>query len=208
MIPLETTSIQLQCDCGRVRGDWRLSARTGAPGRCYCNDCQAYARWLGTPAIVDAWGGTEIVQTWPSLVRWNEGRDQVRLMRLTPHGLLRFYSDCCRVPLMNAMDRARMPFVGLVANRVEPAHRVTVAGLVGEPVGVQGRFAVGGCPPGAFKSASLPVVGRALRLMLRGFLAGAHAPSPIFNTGRQLVCEPHILTELEHQALYTADPGA
>lgn len=206
MIPLETTSVQLQCDCGRVRGEWRLSARTGAPGRCYCNDCQAYARWLGTPAIVDAWGGTEIVQTWPSLVRWNEGRDQVRLMRLTPRGLLRFYSDCCRVPLMNALDRPRMPFVGLVANRIEPAHRAAVAWLVGKSVGVQGRFAVGGCPPGAHASASLRVVGRALGLMVRGFIAGAHLPSPFFNADRRLVCEARVPSAAEHQALYPTPP--
>jgi hypothetical protein len=202
MNPTDTMPIQLQCRCGQLRGEWQLRRGTGAPGTCYCNDCQAYARWLGSPSITDAFGGTEIVQTWPALVRWNEGSGQLRLMKLTRGGLLRFYSECCRVPLMNAMARPRMPFIGLVADRIEPTRRTAVAELLGKSVGVQGRYAVGGCPPDVLESASLQVVGRALGLLLRGFFAGAHAPSPVFGTDRKLVCEPAVLTKAEHQALY------
>jgi hypothetical protein len=34
---------------------------------CYCKDCQAYARFLSAPCVVDSSGGTEIVASLPKL---------------------------------------------------------------------------------------------------------------------------------------------
>jgi hypothetical protein len=58
--------LDLRCSCGRVRG----IARDVAPSTinhcsCYCDDCQAFAHFLGrADAILDAHGGTEIAQMW------------------------------------------------------------------------------------------------------------------------------------------------
>ena len=46
-------NIPLRCRCGQVQGEAR-AGRTYARLTCHCADCQAYARFLATPGVVDA----------------------------------------------------------------------------------------------------------------------------------------------------------
>jgi hypothetical protein len=39
---------------------------TGSRVVCYCDDCQAFAKWLGGDGLTDAKGGTDLFQLTPS----------------------------------------------------------------------------------------------------------------------------------------------
>jgi len=89
-------TFSLACACGTWRGALAADSITGARGVCYCDDCQAYARFLGRDDTMNAAGGTEVIQTWPAQLTVTAGANQLRLMRLTPKGLHRWYLACCR----------------------------------------------------------------------------------------------------------------
>ncbi|MFO0633094.1 MAG: DUF6151 family protein [Nannocystaceae bacterium] len=96
------TDVALRCRCGTIVGRITgLSPRSCNRAVCYCSDCLAFARWLGSSDITDAHGGTDIVQVAPASVSFTSGHEHLRSMRLSPKGLLRWYSDCCRVPMGN-----------------------------------------------------------------------------------------------------------
>ena len=54
---------------------------------CYCKDCQAFARFLKRPDILDAGGGTDIFQLPPSQVTFIAGLDALRCVRLSQQSL-------------------------------------------------------------------------------------------------------------------------
>jgi len=105
-------SIALRCRCGQVQGEVDTD-RTYARATCYCKDCQAYARFLGTPGITDAQGGSDILAMAPAGVRFASGLDQVACMALSEKGILRWYAACCRTPLGNTARGAKVPYVGM-----------------------------------------------------------------------------------------------
>jgi hypothetical protein len=143
---------------------------------CYCDDCQAFARWLGIDGVMDERGGTEVVQVAPAQVRWTEGDDRLRCVRLSPKGMVRWYSGCCRTPVGNTVS-ARVPFVGLP----RLAFVELPPDAVGPAVGVQGRFAKGGVPPGVHARAPLGLIAHAVRMLTGWWIAGRGRPSPYFD---------------------------
>ena len=61
--------IPMRCRCGYMRGvASAVSPSAGFRFVCYCKDCQACARFLKRPDILDAGGGTDIFQLPPSQV--------------------------------------------------------------------------------------------------------------------------------------------
>ncbi|HET7540677.1 MAG TPA: DUF6151 family protein [Polyangiaceae bacterium] len=55
--------IPLRCDCGTLTGvALGAGPSTGCRVVCYCDDCQAFARFLARPDTTDEWGGTDIFQ--------------------------------------------------------------------------------------------------------------------------------------------------
>ena len=65
------------CRCGKLAGEVDAGAVVNR-GICYCKDCQAFAYFLGAPArILDARGGTDIVQTSPQALTFTAGREQL-----------------------------------------------------------------------------------------------------------------------------------
>ena len=87
--------IEFGCRCGQVRGivdpvERRLSNRV----TCYCDDCQAFAHYLGRPDLLDARGGSDIVQVPPASVRFLSGADQIDGVRLGAKGLYRWRARC------------------------------------------------------------------------------------------------------------------
>ena len=76
--------LSLRCRCGHVRG----TANDVAPSAgfrlvCYCKDCQAFARFLERPDVLDAAGGTDIFQMPPGRVKLTAGADAVRILRFS-----------------------------------------------------------------------------------------------------------------------------
>lgn len=193
-------TLRLRCACGAVSGRFAASADAGARGVCHCDDCQAWGRSLGG-GVLDQNGGTEVIQTWPARVALDRV-ESLRVARLSERGMLRWYAGCCNTPVANTFHaRPRLPFVGLVARFVVPDQAAELEAIFGRAPGVQGRFARGGCPPGVHPSAPFGVVARAIALLARGFLRGAHRPNPfLFDDGRPRV-EPRVLTAAERDAL-------
>jgi hypothetical protein len=59
---------------------------------CYCTDCQAFARFLGRPDVLDAAGGTDIFQMPPAHLKLPAGTDALRCLCLSAK-VLRWYTD-------------------------------------------------------------------------------------------------------------------
>ena len=198
------TDIPLRCACGKLRGA-ALGVSPGAGCRvvCYCDDCQAFARFLGRPDITDEWGGTDIFQMAPSKVRIISGADALRCMRLSHKGMHRWYCGECMTPVGNTPS-LRVPFVGLIHTFMDhgsdgPAHD----DVLGKPLGyVQTKFAVGIMPPSPRGSSLLRVIGRSVRLLGKWWFTGAGSPSPFFDDQtRAPRSEPRILGPEERRAL-------
>jgi hypothetical protein len=117
----------LQCRCGTLKGH---VSRSHVANRCvcYCRDCQAFAHFLGrADEILDASGGTDVIQTRAANVVFTEGKEALACMRLTPNGLLRWYSTCCNTPIGNTV-RAWM-----AATSVHPSSPRTQARQLSHP---------------------------------------------------------------------------
>ena len=70
--------VELRCRCGGVRGVVTgVSPHTVNRVVCYCDDCQAFAHQLGRADLLNAKGGTDIVQVAPSTFSFVEGQNRV-----------------------------------------------------------------------------------------------------------------------------------
>ena len=107
-------ALPLRCRCGHVRG----VAREVAPHSsfrfvCYCTNCQAFARFLERPDVLDDAGGTDIVHMPAACVTLTAGADAVCCISFSAK-VLRWYADCCRTPIANTAVSPRFPVVGLI----------------------------------------------------------------------------------------------
>lgn len=168
----------LACRCGSLAG----TVETAAPHNrivCYCADCQAYARQLGREDILDDRGGSDVLQTVPSAVRFSQGAENLACLRMTKNGPLRFYAACCNTPVVNTGTSHKLVFAGLLSaclggsgpdlDRAFGPVRMFgfTAGAKGEP-----------------KPPQTPLPALVLRLLGRGLkerLAGRHRRNPFFD---------------------------
>jgi hypothetical protein len=192
-----SSQVSLRCRCGNLRGVASdVSVRSGLRVTCYCDDCQAYARFLGQPGVVDTWGGTDIFQMPQWRVRFTQGAAELQCVRLHEKGMFRFYAGCCRTPVANTMG-PRIPFAGVVHSLMD--HAVDGRSrdeVLGKTVRIQARFAVGGKPPNAPRSAEPGMILRALRLNVGWWLGRHGAESPFFDLAtRTPRVQPQVLSE-------------
>jgi hypothetical protein len=158
-----------------------VSPRTGNRVVCYCKDCQAFARFLERDDIVDPLGGTDIFQVAPSQVQIAEGARELCCMRLSEKGLVRWYAGCCRTPIGNTIGGG-FPFVGMICTFMDVGGENARDAVLGKPLGhIFGNAARGGCPPGAHPKASIGVLLRIGRLVIRWWVRGAGFPSAFFD---------------------------
>lgn len=125
------TTLELTCRCGACALALDMSG-WGAASRvvCYCDDCQTAARALGAQtAVLGAGSGTQIVQTTPDRIALLRGADGLRIVRLSPKGLLRWYAGCCDTPMLNTLPNLKLPFVGVV---IRPDRVADVAQVLGQ----------------------------------------------------------------------------
>jgi len=198
-------SLGLKCRCGAVRGVAKdLSPRTGNRVVCYCRDCQAFARFLAAEGLLDGSGGAEIFQFTPSQLILGVGQEQLRCMRLSNKGMIRWYVDCCRTPVANTLAAARVPFAGMLVAFVDPAHDAQARERALGPVVLRcfGRDATGPTPANTHAAAPLSAIPRILRLFARGFVGRRGQPSPFFAPGaKEPRVTPRVLTTAERAAL-------
>lgn len=206
--------LQIRCTCGAVQGVARdVSRREANRVVCYCDDCQAFAHFLGRAGeILDAHGGTEVVQMSPARLEIDAGTEQLRCMRLTPKGTCRWYTACCRTPIGNTLATHQVPFVGLVSSCVQAGAGRDALDLALGPIHgrVWGRFAKGDTRGLTKLHARVPLLMllRVGRLLLTWRLRGDHRQSPFFepDTGEP-VSAPHVLTDDERGHVLNARDG-
>jgi hypothetical protein len=109
----------LQCRCGTLKG-YVVNPRSANRVICYCKDCQAYAHFLARPGdILDARGGSDVIQILPKYLSLTQGIAALACMRLTPKGLLRWYARCCDTPVGNTLATPKFSFIGLLHSCLE-----------------------------------------------------------------------------------------
>jgi hypothetical protein len=190
-------TVELGCRCGEVEGRVENAARdTTNRLLCYCDDCQAYAHHLGRADLLDAQGGSDVVQVAPALLAYARGRDRIAGVRLGPKGLYRWYASCCKTPLGNTVGPT-IPFVGIVAQAFRAPDEV-----FGPPVGgIFGKYAVGAAPPGTTRP-NLRLLGRAVGKIAGWKLRGQSWPHPFFDRETRAPAYPiTVLSRDEREAL-------
>lgn len=189
-------NVTWSCRCGRVKGRVsELAPDTANHCICYCKDCRAFMHWLGREDLLDAHGGVDIVQIAPARFAIDDGRDQLRCLRLTRRGMHRWYTECCKTPVANTVPPA--PFVGISAASLGPEAR----GLLPDPDLIHGKSAVGGMPAGASSALSFRAVARPGKLFATWLARGLGHPSPLFDRHHEPIVPPVVLGADERQKL-------
>ena len=190
----------LRCECGTFQGSIINTSLTNR-GICYCRDCQAFAYYLEkADLILDAQGGTDVIQTLPENVSLTAGLDALACMRLTPRGLLRWHTTCCHTPIGNTPATPGLPYIGVVHSCLD--REVASYDAVFGPVRacVNARSATGVTRPR--NRGVISTVMRVGNWMLQSRLTGRYRQTPFFDiTTRKPIRTPTILDEAEHVRL-------
>lgn len=167
---------------------------------CYCDDCQAFAHHLNRAELLDAKGGSDIIQVAPATLTFVRGQDRIAGVRLAPKGLYRWHSTCCGTPLGNTVS-PKIPFVGVMARTFDHGAQ-RADDVFGKPTGaILGKYAIGEVPAGS-RGMPLGVVARALLKVAGWRLRGQAWPHPFFEKGKTVPVYPlRVLTRDEREAL-------
>jgi hypothetical protein len=181
-----------------------VSPSSGFRFVCYCKDCQAFARFLERPDVLDPAGGTDIFQMAPGRVRLTSGTDALRCLRVSDKGVLRWYTDCCRTPIGNTADRPGFPIVAVIHSfmdhETDGRSRAEVLGPA--LCRIYDRSAVGPLPPDAPPPPSFAAFARRASKMLGWWLRGLARPTPFFDERTKAPrAEPRVLTPADRASL-------
>ena len=191
----------LQCRCGRLRGSLAQPGKA-VRARCYCRDCQAYARALGKPELVlDELGGTDVVASLQQRVAFDAGTEALACLSLREGGLLRWYASCCDTPIANTTRDRRLSYVGLVHSCLGPSPQSLDAAFGPSRVAVNTGSAKGKVASGGL-GALLPMA-RIFASVARARLDGSYRKSPFFGPAdAKPVATPRVLSAAERKAAY------
>ena len=149
---------------------------------CYCEDCQAFARFLERPDILDAAGGTDIFQLPPGRVTFTAGLDALRCVRLSDK-VLRWFAHCCHTPIANTAANPRFPVVALIHSIVDyAADEPSRDALLGPPLcRIYEHSAIGPLPSNAAPPPSLRVFACRATKVVGWWMRGRARPNPFFD---------------------------
>ena len=189
-------SIELKCECGALQGNITLSTKLGRRIVCMCDDCQAYAHFLGrADQILDKNGGTDIFPVRPCDLHLTHGLQNLKCMRLSDQGMYRWYAGCCKTPIGNSMTSPKVPYIGLITKLIENTAGQSADAVAG-PVHarVLGKFGIGPLPPGTSQKVSFKMIAGVIQFLVPALLKKAYEPSPFFKSVGEPIVEPQILT--------------
>jgi Family of unknown function (DUF6151) len=193
----------VRCRCGRIEG----AVASAAPltrVACYCRDCQAYAHALGQAnAVLDPFGGTEIVSTIQQHLRFMRGTDQLACMRLSPRGTLRWYARCCDTPIANMAPNPRLSYLGLVHTCLGNGADTLDAAFGSDRVVVNTKHAKGPVATSSFRT--LAAFARIVAPVVWARLDGGWKKSPFFQPDGQPIVRPNVVSlEARERAMKAA----
>jgi len=193
----------LRCRCGTLQG-FVLPSSTATRAVCYCKDCQAYARFLGTPGVLDECGGTEVVASLPKHVHFINGQEALACLSLSPRGILRWYAECCNTPIGNTPRSPKISYVGLVHSCLE-AHSPSLESSFGPlRMEVNTKSAIG--KVGSTPLGSVIGVLTLTKALLGARLSGSYRENPFFLTGSATpIRQPYVLSKAEREQAYRVD---
>lgn len=198
------SNLEISCTCGGLTGSLNgIEPSVGNHCVCYCDDCQLFPHHLGrADEILDENGGTGIFQTSAARLEFTDGAD-LRCLRLTEKGLLRWYAGCCNTPIANTLGRWDVPFAGVLTSCLGGEQSTA---LVDEALGpVRGRVFAGmakGTPPAGAASGGFEpkTITRFLRVVLAARFRGDQRRSPFFDPDtHEPRATPHVLTPDERR---------
>lgn len=193
--------IPLRCTCGILQGQVNPEPTSGR-ARCYCKDCQAYARFLGRQdEILDDHGGTDLIATLPAAVSFTTGLDKLACITLTGKGPLRWYATCCRTPVGNTSRNHKVAYVGLVRTclAVPPSSLDQAFG----PADIALNTGSASSPVPATPWATFQGVFKIMGNAAKARLSGQYKDNPFFDpTSGQPIQEPQPLGEDQRRTLY------
>jgi hypothetical protein len=169
---------------------------------CYCQDCQAFARFLKRPDVLDAAGGTDIFHMPAGRVKLTAGTDTVRCLHFSSR-IFRWYTDCCRTPIANTAG-PRFPVVGLIHSfmNYEADGRSRDEALGAPLCRIFERSAIGPLPPYAPAPPSLGLFALRGSKLLGWWLRGLARPNPFFDDHTNApLSVPRVFTPSERIAL-------
>ena len=185
----------VRCECGKFQAEVTdVRASTGGRAVCYCDDCQSFLHHIGRAELLDKNGGTEVIPTFPSSIKITAGREQLRCTRLSPRGLYRFSTACCKTPVANLTLGA--PWAGLSPH----LYNFGEAGFVERNFGpiksrIMAKFAYGDIPKEASPKMGLRDIAFVAPFLLKGFLLGKKSPSPFFEAdGKTPIVTPEVIS--------------
>lgn len=187
--------MRVQCECGKFKAEI-LTFPDNTPGRCvcYCDDCQTYLHSIGRDDLMDAAGGAEIIPVYPENFKIVEGADQLKCTRLSPKGLYRWWTGCCRTPVGNMM--AGFPWIGMSDLIFNSKDRSTLERSLG-PIKsrINGKFARGERPDGTSEKTGFKDLVVILPFVLKGLFQKKSKNSPFFKEdGKTPVVEPEVMS--------------
>ena len=199
--------VPLRCQCGAVRGvASNVAASAGLRFVCYCKDCQAFARFLERPEILNVAGGTDLFQMPMGRVNLSAGMDALRCVSFSG-SVLRWYTGCCRTPIGNTAG-PRFPVIGLVHSFCDHAAIGHSRDSAFGPAlcRLYENSATGPLPADAAAPPSFRLFARRVRMLFGWWVHGLGRPNAFFHdrTGAPRSI-PRILDQSEAAALRLAD---
>lgn len=193
-------ALSLSCACGTITGEL-CDPSYAQRLRCYCDDCQTFIHYLGRDDVLDADGGSDILQSTPSRIRLR-GVEHLGLVRLSEKGLMRWYATCCRTPIANGLG-AKMPFIGVFRTFVT-TEESALQEHVGRGHGVHARYAKREVPD-ADARASFGIIARTMGRLGASWIRRQHQPSPFFRDGEPVA--PAQILSLEERNAHRKTAG-
>lgn len=174
--------IPLRCRCGQVRGiATDVSASNGYRFICYCKDCQAFARFLERPDVLDPAGGTDIFQMPPARLKIIDGMEALRCLRLSEK-VLRWYAGCCRTPIANTAADPRFPVAAVIHSFMHHEADQSRTAVLGPPLcRIFERSALGPLPSNAPRAPSFWLLARRSTKLFTWWVRGLAQPTPFFD---------------------------
>lgn len=194
--------MEIQCDCGEFKAEIKNFPKE-TPGRlgCYCDDCQAYAVYLGRTDILDQSGCTEVVPVYPSNFVFKQGIEKLKCTRLFENGTCRWSTTCCNSPIANT--KIGMPWAGVFASAYLQKNKNYLENTFG-PIKsrIMGKFAKGSPAPGTPMKMDLKAFVTVFPFMLKGAIFKKSKHSPFFGQdGKTPIVQPTVLTLDERERL-------
>jgi hypothetical protein len=193
----------LRCTCGALKGYVSHPERVNRVV-CYCRDCQAFAHYLGRAGeILDAKGGTDVIQTIPANVTFTTGQEVLACMRLTEKGLVRWYAKCCNTPVGNTLADYRISFIGLVHSCLQAGDQ-----SLDDSFGPVRMWSFTKSAKGKVDSHRIAMIAGILRftgMVARARISGDYKRTPLFSLGTGApVTIPKILSPSERETVRNA----